>query len=62
MKPEMEAVEGDRIPAFKTMVSKDITVGEDFRIFCNVTLDVGHHAKLKWLRNASILSDIICGI
>ena len=52
-KPELEIVLGKK-RLINTMVAKDITVGEDFDLFCNVTMDVGHVAKINWLKNVRI--------
>ena len=50
MKPELEIVLGEK-RWINTVVAKDIKVGEDFDLFCNVTMDVGHVAQTNWLRN-----------
>ena len=50
MKPELEIVLGEK-RWINTVVAKDIKVGEDFDLFCNVTMDVGHVAQINWLRN-----------
>ena len=52
-KPELEIVLGKK-RLINTMVAKDITVGEDFDLFCNVTMDVGHVAQINWLKNVRI--------
>ena len=50
MKPELEIVLGEK-RWINTVVAKDIKVGEDFDLFCNVTMDVGHVAQINWLKN-----------
>ena len=50
MKPELEIVCGEK-RWINTVVPREIKVGEDFDLFCNVTMDVGHVAQINWLRN-----------
>ena len=37
----------------KVLDGKDMDEGSNFTIFCNVTMDIGHMAKIIWLKDVS---------